>query len=528
MFKMNSPRQPSSVPGTNLFRRTFEKLPVALCIINPDSSVEAVNPAFAKMFDQSVTPTGTVDQLFPSTMPESERRNLFTAIRQAQVTGDATMELEWEDAPGNLKSFGLEVQKLDDSNSVLVQIEPMSEPNKDEAAIATVSNLQAEKMESISRVTATIAHDFNNFLTSILGFGHMAVEEAAEGSSMRADLEEIVSSATKAHAFTQSLARLSQRDSLRPESLCVNELISGQKNCLEQHIQNNLALEYRLDDSISPIHADAGALLNILSMLLNNAAEAIPSDGKIILSSRQLYLDSAFCKLYPSLSAGAHIQVAIQDTGCGMNEEMLQHAFEPFFSSKEGKDVGFGLSLVFCLMRRHKGVVNLISSPSKGTTVNLYFPVMPVQRDESKPTDIMDSIAPPAESVDGPGTETILFVEDQTVIRKMGTLILQRLGYKVIEAENGEEGINIYNSRSREISLVISDVIMPKVSGPEMIDTLRETFPDLKCLFVSGYAHDILQGSQCQDVPLVMKPFTRDLLGSTIRKLLDEPEHAVV
>ncbi len=376
--------------------------------------------------------------------------------------------------------------------------------------------LQAQKMESIGRLAGGIAHDFNNIMTAILGFGTMILDQVGNNHTLRHAVEQIVSAGERATNLTRQLLTFSRKQMVEVRTLDINAVIAEMLNLLRRALGEDVELITQLDDDAGCIQADAGLLQQVVMNLSINARDAMPRGGRIIISTEifRRTEDSEVAGI--DLPVGEYILLSISDTGHGMSPKVLAHVFEPFFTTKpKGKGTGLGLATVYGIVQQCNGRIRIESEVNKGTTVRIWLPRMTTTSD-AIPVEIEDH----AEE----GNETILVVEDEDLVRDLTLRILTSLGYKVLEAVNGKEGLDLFNRQHGRVDLVLTDVVMPVMGGPEMAENLLQLNPNLKILYTSGFTEIAVQerGVPVGKRRLIQKPYSRELLAKRIRDLLDE------
>ena len=371
---------------------------------------------------------------------------------------------------------------------------------------------QAQKMDSIGRLAGGIAHDFNNLLTGILGFAKVIMEDLGPAHPSRPDLEEIMRAGERAAKLTRQLLAFGHKQVLQIQPLDINAVVVRLDSMLRRTLGENIELVTEATESVSSVEADAGLIEQVIMNLALNARDAMPQGGKMMIRAADVAVHDPELLLHPEAKAGTYVMLSVSDNGSGMTEVVKQQAFEPFFTTKE-KGRGLGLSTVYGIVRQFGGFVELDSAPGLGTEVRLYFPACteaprPAQITEEKPS--------------AQGGETILVVEDEGTVRRLALRILKGLGYHTLEARNGDEGLSVYEQHAGVIDLVLTDVIMPRMGGPEMVARLREKKADVKILYMSGYTDDArLDGLQAEKAAsLILKPFTRDSMATEIRRVL--------
>lgn len=373
--------------------------------------------------------------------------------------------------------------------------------------------LQSQKLEGIGRLAGGVAHDFNNLLTAMLGFSESALETLPDDAPARADLLQIRRAALSASGLTAQLLTFARRQAVAPRVLDLGELLQELRPLLTQLLGEGIALEYRIPAALWPIEADPGQLEQVLVNLTRNAREAMPRGGTLQVTLDHLAGGTAAVPGHSPGAEGDWVRLTFADTGVGMSAETLALAFEPFFTTK---DAGAGLGLATChgIIRRVGGQIWAESDRDEGTRIVI---LLPRTRRVPAPAP-SDAAAAPA-----PGTETILVVEDEPAVRRLAVRALTRLGYQVIAAADGEEGLAAAAALDGPLHLVVSDVLLPRLNGPEMVRTLLERTPETKVLFVSGFANDSLElgGHGELTHPFLPKPYLTTTLTAKVREILD-------
>jgi two-component system cell cycle sensor histidine kinase/response regulator CckA len=372
--------------------------------------------------------------------------------------------------------------------------------------------VHAQKMEAVGRLAGGVAHDFNNMLTVISGYSRMILEELRAEDPLREYAEEIGSAADRAGSITKQLLVFSRRQMIEPRVIRVNEVVSQIEKMLHRLLGEDIQLTLDFADDVGHIKADPNQLEQAIVNLAVNARDAMPAGGHIFLQTANVHLDEAYVATHLGVQPGNFVMVAITDTGHGMDTETRKHIFEPFFTTKErGKGTGLGLSTVYGMVKQNGGDIWVYSEPGKGTTVKLYFPRVN--------QNIVEVNGGEAEQLAEPHKGTVLVVEDERPVRDLTVRMLQRLGYSVLSAASGREAIEISRSFSGRISLVVTDVVMPEMSGRQVADAIAGTRPDLKVLFLSGYTeHIAIHQDFGSGANFLAKPFSRESLS---KKLLE-------
>jgi PAS domain S-box-containing protein len=376
---------------------------------------------------------------------------------------------------------------------------------------------QAQKMEAIGRLAGGIAHDFNNLLTAIIGYGELALADLPEGSTVREDVMEMFKAGQSAAGLTHQLLAFSRQQKLQPQVVDVNATVDRMQSLLRRLIGEDVTLETRLADGLDPIYADPSQIEQIVMNLAVNARDAMPGGGHLLVETRNIQVKPEMRDQTGS-SEGAHVLLTVSDTGTGMSQEVKHRLFEPFFTTKErGKGTGLGLATVYGIVNQSGGSIAVDSELGKGTSFRIYMPVDP-------PPAVRAAQGPESAAANLRGTETILLVEDQSEVRSVARDILQRQGYTVLEAAGPAEAVRIAGA-SVPIALLLTDIVLPDMSGGELASRLRSNRPGLRIIYTSGYSGDRLVEYDQTDpgAPFVQKPFTPRSLLAKVREVLDAP-----
>jgi signal transduction histidine kinase/CheY-like chemotaxis protein len=380
---------------------------------------------------------------------------------------------------------------------------------------------QAHKMESIGRLAGGVAHDFNNLLTAILGYLELVRAGLPEKGPIRADLNEIEKAAQRATALTRQLLTFARRQVVEPRVLDVNALTRGADSLLRRLIGEDIELVTILEPPIASVRVDPSQFEQVIVNLAVNARDAMPEGGRLTVETRNVTLDEHFVARHPGAAQGKYIELAVTDTGVGMDRETLGRLFEPFFTTKPtGQGTGLGLAICYGIVRQAGGYIWAYSEPGRGTTFKIYLP-----RVEETPVPVSSAAEPgPAAG----GRETILLVEDESQIRELAARALRSLGYTVITATNGEEAVGVARARLDDIDLLVTDMVLPLRGGREVAARLRDKRPGLRVLYMSGYTQGVLPEKDLieADSLFLAKPFTLSELSRRVRELLDRREEA--
>jgi len=373
---------------------------------------------------------------------------------------------------------------------------------------------QAQKMEAVGRLAGGIAHDFNNILSVILTYCDFVLTDLKPIDPIRDDIGEIQKAGTRAANLTRQLLMFSRKQVLAPRLLDLDDVLSELENMLRRILGEDVELEIRRTSDLGRVGADPGSIEQVIMNLVVNARDAMPTGGKLTIATSNVTVDADFAQTQPGASAGPHVLLSVRDTGSGMDEATQQRMFEPFFTTKDvGKGTGLGLSTVFGIVQQTHGLIRATSVVGHGTTFDVYLPTS----NQTTEARITQPIATRH------GTETILLVEDEEEVRTVARAILKRLGYRVIVMRSAGEALLYCENAPRPIDLLVTDVVMPQMSGPELAQRLRVARPTLKFLCMSGYTDDsiVRHGVLEAKLAFIQKPFTMDSLGRKVREVLD-------
>ena len=377
--------------------------------------------------------------------------------------------------------------------------------------------LESQKLESIGRLAGGIAHDFNNLLTGILGYARFALQSVPENHAARADILEIERAGTRAASLTGQLLAYARRQMIVPQIVRLNQLVIGMDSLLRRLIGEDVDLETRCARDLWPAQIDPGQFEQVIINLAVNARDAMPRGGHLTIETSNSTLDDSYMRQHPEVLPGEYVVLTVSDTGVGMDSATQTRIFEPFFTTKEqGKGTGLGLAVCYGIVKQAGGHLWVYSEPGRGTTFKVLLP-----RASAEPS--APPVAPPHEQLSSRGDETLLIVEDEPVVRQLTVRALSEKGYHILEAEDGPGALAEANSHPGELHLLITDVVMPGMNGKELADRLTAERPDLRVLYISGYAeHAVVRHGVLQEgIAFLSKPFDLAELARTVRKVLD-------
>jgi len=375
---------------------------------------------------------------------------------------------------------------------------------------------QAQKMEAVGRLAGGIAHDFNNILTAITGHADLLLEDLGHHDPRRADVDEIRRSAERAAGLTRQLLAFSRQQVLQPKVVDLNALVLDMDKLLRRLIGEDVELATALDPGLGRVTADPGQLEQVIVNLAVNARDAMPQGGKLTLETRNIDLDSSYTLEHSLVKPGPYVQLTVSDSGIGMDEETQAHAFEPFFTTKpRGQGTGLGLAMVYGTVKQSGGFIWVYSEPGRGATFKIYLPRVDAP---------VESAAPPAPVERPPrGSETVLLAEDEPAVRAIARQALERQGYTVLAAPSGADALALAAQHGATIHLLLTDVVMPGMSGRDLADRLTAQRPGIRVLYISGYTDNAIvrHGMLEPGLAYLQKPFRPDALVRKVREVLD-------
>jgi two-component system cell cycle sensor histidine kinase/response regulator CckA len=376
--------------------------------------------------------------------------------------------------------------------------------------------LQAQKMEAIGRLAGGVAHDFNNMLTVILGYAELIKARLPHDDPLAKDVSEIQKAAGHSKDITRQLLAFSRKQMIAPRLVNLNELIANTKEALSRLIGEDIDFRFHPAPDLWEMRVDPSQVDQILVNLAVNARDAMPDGGALTVETANVHLDEPYCRDHLDCAPGYYVLLGVSDDGVGMDKETLSHLFEPFFTTKEvGRGTGLGLATVYGIVKQNGGIINVYSEPGRGTTFKIYFPAV-VQKDE-----IAEK---PDASVMAAGSGTVLLVEDDDMVREMTATMLQAIGYTVQVAESASDALSLCEKKDARIDLLITDVVMPGMSGRELRGRIEAVRPGIKVLFTSGYTSSIVvqRGMLEEQVHFLQKPFSINHLARKVREAIED------
>jgi signal transduction histidine kinase/DNA-binding response OmpR family regulator len=501
-----------------LLQSALDALPEQIAIIHHNGSIVAANAAFrSSLADAGVVGLPYIDvwkRAFGALSEDTEQ--LVAGIREVHEGSRQSFSLEYSvTLEKEQRWFALRASRFPDRGERLLAIE-----NQD---ITVRKRLEtqlrhSQKMEAIGQLAGGIAHDFNNLLAVIQSYGQFLVQDLDAADSKRGDVEQILLAAEAASGLTRQLLAFSRQQVLKPQVLDPNLVIRELEKMLRRVIGEDVEYVAVLDPAIGRVRADVGQLQQILMNLVVNARDAMPSGGKLTLETGNFVLDDEYARVHEGVSAGEYVAISVTDTGTGMDADTQLRIFEPFFTTKVvGRGTGLGLSTVYGIVQQSGGHIWVYSELGRGTTFRIYLPLV------DEPTATARR-ALPVQPVGG--SETVLVVEDNHAVRTAISRILRRAGYEVLEAEGAADARALCSDAARIIHLLITDVVMPQVSGPDLAIELSALRPQLKVLFMSGYSGNAItrHGVLREGLMFLQKPFSPASVTHAVREVLASPK----
>ena len=386
-----------------------------------------------------------------------------------------------------------------------------------ERKLMEMQSQQARRMEAVGRLAGGIAHDFNNLLTIIKGYTELA-RRRAETPELKTDIERIEDASERAAALVRQLLAFSRKQVLQPKNLDLNGVVGGLEQLLRRLLGEHIDLRTNLGEELGTIKADPSQVEQVLMNLVVNARDAMPEGGRLIIETCNAELDQKYASEHVTVKAGPYVMLAVSDTGSGMSAETVAHIFEPFFTTKgSGKGTGLGLATTYGIVKQSNGYIWVYSEPGRGTTFKVYLP----RFEEEAETNTREKVRTAAPK----GNETVLLVEDDEAVRELTEMVLKSYGYNVLVAEEPAQAQRFANTTGLEIALVLTDVVMPTISGRELVRRLTDKHPHLRVLYMSGYTDNVITSGGVLEPGLafLQKPFTPASLANKVREVLDAP-----
>jgi two-component system cell cycle sensor histidine kinase/response regulator CckA len=498
----------------------LENAPYGVALIDKDGQYIYINPESTNITGYTLEDIPTGKDWFRKAFPDpKDRERIIQVWKEDRSKGNMMIrEFSIICKDGKIKEIEIRSTFLQDGRSVIVLHDITEQKRAEEKMESLQEQLrQSQKMEAIGRLAGGIAHDFNNLLTIIKGYSQLSLIELKEDSPLKKNIEHIHGATDRAANLVRQLLAFSRRQILEMKVLNLNAILTNLDNMLRRVIGEDIELITILAEDLGRVKTDPGWIEQAIMNLVVNSRDAMPSGGKLTIETGNADLDEASTFGHVGVEPGRYVMLSVSDTGVGITPEVMERLFEPFFSTKEkDKGTGLGLSTVYGIVKQSDGDIWVYSEPGKGATFKIYLPRVDEPLEERRVKVLSDELLR--------GSETILLVEDEENVRKLALRVLERQGYKVLSARDGDDALLICEQFKDPIHLMLTDVVMPGMSGHELAKRLKSLHPKMKVLYMSGYTDDtiVLHGVLVEGVNYIQKPFTVDALTKKVREVLEQ------
>jgi PAS domain S-box-containing protein len=496
------------------YETLVEQAPVGIYRSNPEGRFLSANTALVRMLGyESVADLLRLDMARDVYADPAERQGLVDRDTYSDRQYD-DVEATWKRKDGGLLTVQLNVRAVRNAARQVEYYETFVRDVTEQRRLQQ-QVLQSQKMEAVGRLAGGIAHDFNNLLTVITSYSDLLLEDLGKDDPKRDDVEQVRKAAEGAASLTRQLLAFSRQQVLAPRVVSLNAVVDSLQKILRRVIGEDVELATALAPDLGAVKADVGQLEQVLMNLTVNARDAMPTGGKLTIETANVEHDPAYARAREGAAVSRFVMLAVTDTGVGMDEATKARIFEPFFTTKEaGKGTGLGLATVYGIVNQSGGFIWVYSEPGNGTSFKIYLPRVDAPAEGVKAAG---NVSVPR------GTETVLLVEDAAAVRAVAKQVLQRQGYTVLEAPHGEAALHLAQKHRGRIHLLLTDVVMPVLSGRRLAEQLAPLRPDMKVLYASGYTDDsvVRHGILESGTAYLQKPFTPDSLARKVREVLD-------
>jgi PAS domain S-box-containing protein len=496
------------------YQELYNNAPIGLYELDSKGIFKAVNSTLLKWLGYEQK--DIIGNRYETLLTEDGKRKvreIAEKCKQGKVIEN--MELEFIKKDGTILPVQVNILPKVDENGNIIGCEGTARDITKERELKD-QLLHAQKMEAIGILAGGIAHDFNNILQVILGNAQLIHMQMRKDDKMRDKIETILRAVSSGSSIVRQLLMFSRKGEAKKDKLDLNSLIVKFSNMLRKIIGEDIELKINMDPKVGIIYGDRTQIEQILLNLSTNARDAMPNGGVLSIETKYIKLDENFCRLRPEIKPGDYALVTVTDTGVGMDDETMERIFEPFFTTK-GIGTGLGLSVVYGIVKEHEGLIEVESEIGKGTKFKIYLPLL--SKGEGKLE--MEEFE---RSSNYKGSGTILIAEDEEQVREIASMMMNELGYKVIQATNGKEAVDIFRQKADEIDLVILDIIMPKLGGKEAFYKIRSIHPTIPILFTTGYTYEqtIVDSimREGKNVDLLFKPYRMTEIGQKVKSLM--------
>lgn len=497
------------------FQRFFEEAPLGIAIINKDGVVEDCNASLAAMLGERAKKIEGQD--LKSLIKAEDRDMVVQALARIDQGGQMEAPIEVTLKKEKELVAQLYARKFKGSDNIVLHFIDLSEKKELEEKF-----VQSQKMQAIGQLAGGVAHDFNNLLTAMIGYCDLLLLRHKPGDPSFADIMQIKQNSNRASNLVRQLLAFSRQQTLRPKVHDVSEILTEVSYLIRRLIGANIDLELEHGQDIGLIKVDVGQMEQVLINLAVNARDAMESGGRLTISTESFTNTQPIKLISDDMPPGQWVKIAVTDTGCGIAEENMTRIFEPFFTTKGvGHGTGLGLATVYGIIRQTGGYLDVTSELDVGTTFTLYLHRL---SDEEAAEGLSDTPEPEEQTAtDLTGTARIMLVEDEDAVRTFSTRALNNKGYEVLAAESGDSALKLFEEQGEKpIDLLVTDVIMPGMDGPTLVQHIRKASPKMKIIFISGYTEDKLKDHMGENIYFLPKPFTLKQLASKVKEVLDE------
>jgi PAS domain S-box-containing protein len=495
------------------YRDLVQHAPLGIYRVTQAGRFLMVNPALVRILGyDSAEAVLALDMNTQVYADPADRARFLTEFAAREA---AAAETEWMRQDGKRITVRILARWVPGPEGAMDHIEAMVEDVTEQRSLEAQFR-QAQRLEAVGRLAGGVAHDFNNALTAIIGFSDLLLAEVPADDARSQDVEEIRKAARRAADITRQLLAFSRKQVLQTEVLDLNDLVNGLLKMLQRLLGEDVRLAFAPGYAVGAVRADPGQLEQVIMNLAVNSRDAMPQGGRLTVETANAELDAAYCREHPDAVPGRFVMLGVTDTGVGMSPEIRSRIFEPFFTTKEvGKGTGLGLATVYGIVKQSGGHIGVYSEPGSGTAFKIYLP-RAEQPAAPAPEDAPEPDTPG-------GAETVLVVEDDSGVREIVTTALTRKGYRVLSAAEGAAAIDLARAHAGEIPLLLTDIVMPGMTGRDIARALTAARPGIRVLYMSGYTddavvrHEVLEA----DTPYLPKPFTTRALAQKVREVLD-------